>query len=102
MVIHSVFFWLVNPDSTEDFNQIKSGLESLKDTGLAQIISVGIPANNDPRPVLDKSYSIAANLVFKSVEDEKAYQIHPLHQKFLAECKHLWKEVKVYDVDTFE
>ena len=102
MVIHSVFFWLVNPDSSEDFDQIKSGLLALKDTELALSINVGIPAANETRPILDKSYSIALNLVFKCVEDEMAYQIHPLHHQFISECKHLWTEVKVYDVETFE
>jgi hypothetical protein len=102
LVIHTVFFWLANPDSAEDFDQLKSGLLALKDTGLANSINVGIPAANEPRSVLDKSYSIASNLVFKTVEDEMAYQIHPLHQKFISECKHLWKDVKVYDVETFE
>jgi hypothetical protein len=29
---------------------------------------------------------------------QRAYQEHPIHQKFVADCSHLWERVVVYDV----
>lgn len=36
-------------------------------------------------------------MFFASVEDQKRYQDHPLHLKFVEDCAHLWRKVVVYD-----
>jgi Stress responsive A/B Barrel Domain len=32
-----------------------------------------------------------------TVEGQKVYQDHPIHQKFIADCSALWDKVVVYD-----
>ena len=36
-------------------------------------------------------------LMFDDVEGQNAYQVHPIHQKFVADCSHLWSKVTVFD-----
>jgi len=37
------------------------------------------------RPVVDQSYQVALNLVFRDQAAQDAYQVHPLHQQFVTE-----------------
>jgi hypothetical protein len=39
-------------------------------------------------------------MVFDSLADQAAYQSHPIHQRFVETCSHLWSKVVVYDVET--
>jgi hypothetical protein len=36
-------------------------------------------------------------LFFDDTAGQKLYQDHPIHQKFVADCAHLWERVVVYD-----
>lgn len=96
-VSHQVFFWLKNPDSPEDLQQLLAGIRSLAAIETVRGIHIGVPAATESREVIDSSYSAAELLFFDSVDDEQIYQAHPLHKKFIAECAHLWSRVKVYD-----
>lgn len=96
-LIHTVYFWLVD-DVTED--RKKAFEQALQD--LSKVPSIdkyywGVPAKTADRDVTEKSYDYAINVFFDSVEDEAAYQIDPLHLKFVEENKALFKEVIVYD-----
>ncbi len=42
-------------------------------------------------------YAAALNVRFASKAEEEAYQVHPLHLEFLAQCSALWDRVAVYD-----
>ena len=56
-----------------------------------------MPASTEKRPVVDNSYSASELLMFDSVEDQNAYQIDPIHAKFVEDCSHLWSKVVVFD-----
>lgn len=96
-VSHQVFFWLKNPESTEDLNQLLAGIRSLAAIETVRGLHIGVPASTEKRAVVDNSYSASELLFFDSVEDEQSYQIHPLHEKFVTENSHLWSKVTVYD-----
>jgi hypothetical protein len=96
-VSHQVFFWLKHPESAADLNQLLSGIRSLTAIETVRGFHIGVPASTEKREVIDNSYSASELLFFDSVEDEQAYQIHPLHQKFIAEHSHLWSKVVVFD-----
>jgi hypothetical protein len=50
------------------------------------------------RPVVDQSYQVALNIVFKDKATQDAYQIHPDHVKFVEEVfKKVVTKVVVYD-----
>jgi hypothetical protein len=97
MLLHQVFFWLKNPGEKADRDKLIAGLKALKAIDVIQQLHVGAPASIEKRDVIDNSYDVSELMVFKSVEDQKRYQDHPLHQKFVAECSPLWSKVVVYD-----
>ncbi len=94
--IHHVYFWLNNPDSKEDLEQLVAGLEALSKAEVIKAFHIGLPAPTD-RPVIDSSYAISWLNVFATSEDQDIYQTHPMHLKFIDDCKHLWSKVVVYD-----
>jgi hypothetical protein len=98
MVIHHVFFWLKNPSSGEDLEQLLKGLETLRSIDVIKNIYIGVPADTEKRPVIDDSYSASELLFFDDLEAQRIYQDHPVHQQFIAECSSLWEKVLVYDI----
>lgn len=94
---HTVFFWLKNPDSEEDREALIAGLKTLKDIETVRGIHVGVPASTEKRDVVDNSYQVSELLLFDDVEGQNAYQVHPIHEKFVEDCSHLWSKVTVFD-----
>ena len=94
--IHHVYFWLNNPESSEDRDQLIEGLKKLTKVESIKTFHIGKPADTN-RSVIDTSYSLSWLLTFDTKENEASYQTDPIHLKFVEECKHLWKKVVVYD-----
>ncbi len=97
MVLHHVFFWLKNPSSKEDLAKLLAGLQTLKGIKTVRNMHIGLPAATEERSVVDSSYSVSELLFFDDLAGQKTYQDHPIHQKFIADCGHLWEKVIVYD-----
>ena len=96
MFIHHVFFWLKDPGSESDLESLCEGLKRLAGVEAIRSHHIGRPAGTH-RDVIDASYSISWLTTFDSASDEAAYQQHPLHLDFVANCSHLWSKVVVYD-----
>ncbi len=96
-LMHKVFFWLKNPDSTEDRDKLIAGLKTLADIETVRGIHIGVPASTEKREVVDNSYQVSELLMFDDVAGQDAYQAHPIHKKFVDDCSHLWSKVVVYD-----
>ena len=94
---HHVFFWLKNPDSTTDRDKLIEGLRTLAKIETIKKLHIGIPASTEKRDVVDNSYHVSELMFFDSVEGQNTYQVHPVHQKFIADYGHLWSKVLVYD-----
>jgi hypothetical protein len=94
--IHHVYFWLKNPNSTEDLEKLVAGLVELSKIPAIQSYHIGKPAATD-RAVIDTSYSISWLNVFQTAEDQENYQHHPIHLAFVENCSPLWVKVQVYD-----
>ena len=99
MFIHSVYFWLRPNLSPEDLAAFRAGVHSLTTIGSVERSHVGTPADTD-RPVIDHSYSYALIVFFRDKSAHDAYQTHPTHDVFRAECASFWSRVQVYDVDS--
>jgi hypothetical protein len=97
-VVHHVFFWLKNRESKDDLAKLLAGLRTLGGIETVKAIHIGVPAETEQRGVVDASYSASEILFFDDVAGQNAYQVHPIHQKFVADCQHLWERVVVYDV----
>ncbi|MBX3741253.1 MAG: Dabb family protein [Akkermansiaceae bacterium] len=97
-LVHHVFFWLKNPDSSEDRAALIAGIKKLGEIESVRAIHVGVPASTEKRDVVENSYHVSEMLCFDDVEGQNAYQVDPAHKKFVEECSHLWSKVVVYDV----
>jgi len=92
-----VFFWLKNPDSKEDLAKLLAGLRTRGGVESVRGLHIGVPASTEKRAVVDASYSASELLFFDDVAGQNAYQEHPIHKQFIADCAHLWDRVIVYD-----
>ena len=99
MLSHIVVFWLKDDLSDAQRSAFREGLESLKTIESAHAVYIGAPAKTGDRPVIDKSYSLALTVLFDTIQDHDAYQVHPLHQAFVRKCGPLWSRVLIYDYE---
>jgi hypothetical protein len=96
MFVHHVYFWLKNPDSTEDKAALIAGLSELRTIETIRLVHIGQPASTN-RGVIDTTYNVSWLLIFDDAAGEAVYQDHPMHHAFVAKCSHLWQKVVVYD-----
>ena len=97
-LMHSVYFWLKNPNSKSDQQAFETAIQKLIKTNPQGISCyLGKPASTELREVVDNSYSYAYFMTFASRESEAAYQTDPTHLRFIEEAEHLWNKVIVYD-----
>lgn len=97
-IIHHVFFWLNNPDSEADKQQLIEGINTLSSIDEIKVLVVGSPASTIEREVVDNSFDVSELMIFESVEAQDAYQVHPIHTEFVENYSHLWERVVVYDI----
>lgn len=96
MFNHIVLFWLKSNLSAEEIERFDRGIKSLTTIPSLQHAWAGTPADTR-RPVIDHSYSYGLNAVFASRADHDAYQVDPIHKRFLEECSTLWERVQIFD-----
>ena len=99
-IAHNVYFWMKNPDNTEEADKLAAGIKTLADIKLVKGFRLGKPASTTSRDVVDATFSYHLMLLFNNTEDQNAYQTDPTHEKFVEECSGLWDRVVVYDSDT--
>lgn len=97
-VVHHVFFWLKNPGSKEDRDQLVAGVKSLSKIPTVREIHVGIVADTEKRDVIDSSWGVSELMFFSDLKGQEAYQTHPIHLEFINKYSHLWEKVIVYDI----
>ncbi|MET3112647.1 hypothetical protein AAKU52_000358 [Pedobacter sp. CG_S7] len=97
-IVHHVFFWLKNPDSKEDRDQLIAGIKALSKINTIKGLHVGIVADTEKRDVIDQSWSVSELIFFDDLAGQAVYQNHPLHLEFIKNCSLLWTKVVVYDV----
>jgi hypothetical protein len=94
--IHHVFFWLNDPKSKEDRDQLFAGLRKLSAVPTIKRFHIGRPAGTI-RDVVDTSFAFSWCIYFANAADQESYQTDPIHLRFVRECSHLWSRVVVYD-----
>lgn len=96
-LVHHVFFWLKNPGSVEDRDKIVAGLKTLRKIEAIKDLRIGVVASTEKRDVVDNSWAVSELMFFEDLAGQAIYQDHPIHQKFIQDCSHLWDKVIVYD-----
>lgn len=71
----------------------------LKDHQGVQFFAAGRLADSYDRPVNDRNFHVALNVVFDSRESHDKYQIAPEHLEFIDNNKENWEQVRVFDAD---
>ena len=97
-IVHHVFFWLNNPESEADKQQLIEGLNTLREIDEVKELLIGTPASTLEREVVDNSFHVSELMMFENVEAQDAYQVHPIHEEFVQNYSHLWERVVVYDM----
>lgn len=92
--VHMVFFYLKEATSVDEFIAITSNF--IISIDLVKSYHLGVPAGT-PRDVVDNSYSVCLVATFDSKEDQNAYQVHPIHLKYVEDHKDKWHKVVIYD-----
>lgn len=99
MLVHNVYFAL-NDNSPEACKKlIDSCHKYLTGHPGTVFYAVGTLAQEYSRPVNDKAFDVAINVIFKDRASQDAYQVAPRHLEFIAENKPNWKNVRVFDFD---
>jgi hypothetical protein len=96
-IVHHVFFWLKNPASVEDRDQLVVGLKTLAGIPLIKELYVGILANTEKRDVVDASWQVSELMFFNDLQSQASYQQNPIHLDFVKNYSHLWEKVVVFD-----
>ena len=97
MLVHSVYFWLKPELTAAQRADFRRGVETLIAIKAAKQVFVGAPAATPKRPVIDDSYSIALTVLCKDLAAQDAYQVDPIHLKFVADFKTFWTRIQIYD-----
>lgn len=95
MVHHLVWFQLKDGITAEEKTQLKAGLEGLTPE-IPQIIELHCGEDFSGR---SRGFEWGLYVRFASREDGQIYDKHPAHQAFIANCKHLWKDVQALDFE---
>ncbi|MDC1218045.1 Dabb family protein [Flavobacteriaceae bacterium] len=96
--IHSVYFWLKNPNKKEDITKFEVAIKKMINTNLQAIsYHLGIPAASEERAVVDNSFDYFYMMIFPDLENHNTYQTDPTHLLFIEEASHLWERVVIYD-----
>ncbi len=98
--IHHVFFYL-HDSSPAGIAVLMEGLKLLSKVKTIQSYHVGTPAATN-RDVIVNDYTVSWCLFFRTEDNEKKYQVDPIHLKFVEDYKHLWHKVVVYDTVTYK
>ena len=95
--VHTVFFWLNNPDKQEDRAKFEASLgKFLEHSEFAKTKFIGTPPKAT-RDVVDGSFTYSLVVTFESAEAQQKYQEEPAHLLFIEEASSLWNKVIVYD-----
>jgi hypothetical protein len=95
--IHSVFFWLKEPENQDAHQEFLGHLRSFIDAS-DYVKSKHIGSKNaSDREVVDSDYNYSLIVTFNNQEEQDKYQSEPVHVKFVEDAQHLWHKVVVYD-----
>lgn len=99
MLSHTVFFTLKDSSSEACDQLVAACHKYLKQHDGIRLLSAGPRTPDLQRPVNDQEFHVALVVVFESREAHDVYQVSENHEAFIAEQKHNWETVRVFDAD---
>lgn len=96
-IVHVVNFWLKKELSEKEKKNFVGFFEELRKIDVIKTLNYGVPAQTNPRPVVDNSFDYTLIVTFKNLKDITIYETHPIHLKAIEKYQHLWTKVMVKD-----
>ena len=96
---HMVYFTLHDASEAKIQELVEACKKYLDDHPGVIYFSAGTLNQELARPVNDRGYEVALNVVFDSKASHDIYQTAPRHLQFINEQKPNWKQVRVFDSD---
>ena len=97
MIAHNVYFTLNDNSAAAIERLVAASKKYLTGHPGTIYFAVGTRAAELNRPVNDRDFDVALQVVFESMAAHDEYQQSPRHKAFLAENKGNWKKVRVFD-----
>ncbi len=94
---HDVYFTLKDNSADAKKKLVEACKKYLTGHEGAISFSAGMRAEELNGPVNDKDFDVALHIVFKDKAAHDKYLKSERHQKFLAENRESWKQVRVFD-----
>jgi hypothetical protein len=99
MVSHLVVIWVTDPTEEKAEIVLNAANRLLKDIPGVHAFHAGLMYPTD-RPVVDKTYQVALNMQFDSMDALAVYQSHPQHVDFVENfLKPNLSQLRVYDFE---
>ncbi|MBX3440449.1 MAG: Dabb family protein [Planctomycetaceae bacterium] len=97
MLVHSVYFSLhdATPESIDQLVQTCRTL--LSGHPGTEHFSAGVLAKEFEREVNVRDFDVALHIIFTDKAAHDRYQVSEAHQRFIAENKSNWRQVRVFD-----
>ena len=99
MLAHNVYFTLEDDSDGAQDTLLASCRKYLSDHPGIVSFHVGQLAEGLERPVNDRQFHVALQILFDSRAAHDAYQDSPSHHEFIAENNSNWKQARVFDAD---
>lgn len=96
---HMVYFTLLDRQPQNVAALIASVNKYLTGHPGVVYFGVGTLVPDLTRPVNDREFDVALQMIFDSRAAHDAYQVHPRHVQFIEENKPTWAKVRVFDCD---
>jgi hypothetical protein len=97
MLAHNVFFTLAEKSNANRDKLIAGCKKHLVDHPGAVFFACGTLASDLNRDVNVRDFDVALHIIFADQASHDRYQDAPRHQQFIADCKQLWSQVRVFD-----
>lgn len=99
MLGHMVYFTLKDKSPRAAEELVASAKRYLSGHEGTVLFAAGTRTLDLEREVNDREFDVALQVVFKTRQDHDRYQTHERHLQFIAENKHNWEKVRVFDAD---
>jgi hypothetical protein len=97
IIAHTVYFTLKEPSTSAQQKLVDDCRRYLQEIPGIAFFAVGTRVPDLARPVNVVDFHVGLHVVFHSRQAHDDYQIDARHQRFIAENKDTWQQVRVFD-----
>jgi hypothetical protein len=99
LIAHMVYFTLKDPSPGAQQKLVEDCRRYLRDIPGITFFAVGTRVEDLARPVNVRDFQVGLHLVFESRKAHDDYQVDARHQRFIAENKDTWQQVRIFDCE---